>query len=157
MDAWWALALWSLAGYLLVGTFISRFVYQNMEFENFTRVPIGRSGGYYDAGYKYVSAKQRHAGKAWGLAQTWGMWVVFGPPTALLFGIGAAFYFAGLGAGKAATWWMKSDSVSIKPLVPHRQSLASAEEKLDNVTQELAVLQKDNAVRYEWDKGTGDE
>jgi hypothetical protein len=158
MESWWALVLWSLAGYLLVGSFISRFVYQQVEFEGFKRIPASGNRYYdYDSGYKYTSTKERNAGKAWWLSQTWGLWVTLGPPAAVLAGVGAAFFFTGVGVGKAVEWWIKSDSISVKPLVPHRPSLASAEEKLDSVTKELAGLQKDNAVRYEWDKGTGDE
>lgn len=134
--SWWTWLLISLMGYELVSLVVARIVYREMTFDNLGFSPTGHS--------TYVQG--RHAGKAWGVAQSWGLWLTIGPPALFLYGIGAGIYFACRGIHHLVRWFIVSDTLDLKTIKPAKADIgvltAEAEAKLVQVNKELDELQR---------------
>lgn len=125
--------LWTLAclgGYEAVAILLSRWTYREFLFEE---------------GITYT--KQRHAGKAWGVAHLWGPVITLGPPCLVLYGAGwVLFQLIDLAHG-AVAWYIKTDDLSrpAKAMKPHVATTAAltelAEAELAEVNKEVAALQ----------------
>lgn len=150
----------SLGGYLAVATVISRFVYRDMTFDN-------KIGPAHD-GWVATYANGRHAGKAWAVSNTWGLWAALGPPALVIYGAAMLLWFllkaAGKGAGfagRGVAWYIKTEDLSrpakaLKPrLVTTADATVRAELELAKVEEEIRQLQQPPLVPRESDYGDG--
>jgi hypothetical protein len=128
---WWLWAIYSAAGYEAVALVVARFTYRQVMFSTSAYGP-----------------KERHAGKAWALAHTWGLWTVGGPPALVLYVLCTCLALAGKGVYSAARWFIVSDDLSLSQFRPYlaapeleEAATAHAEAKLGEVSKELDTLQ----------------